>query len=609
MAVLGPDEGRSIALIDLTDPAQARVKKTLRATDGKPSVTPAYPVFSAGARRCFFVNANPKGMSLYSVEPGEAARPRRVERDGFDKFIAELASSPGRPVPDLLQRLGPSGSRRESARRPIRSPRIISLTCRADSGYLCRRARPIVAASGARGGGPCWTVRRGRVERVEGSSAPVGRPPGPAPADGRAGAGGTRIGRRRGLRERVVAIYAREAEGYAIYRDAGRAEKAGAPAGAGLRLDQPDPGRRAGWRRLRLDLPGPGRRSWGRSSRSPARAGGRSTTNSSRWPRPCSTSTGPGPSRRGRSPWSPRVPGVTPRPIPDAPAPARSPAQRLAQMSDLARDFSGTTQDREERRWELRLLPKPLYRYESTDPDVLDGAVFAFVSSAGTDPEAILVLEARKAPGEAAPSWHYAVGPLHRPGPPDAAQGPRDPLGPVPLGEQPRGPLPRPRRPDHPAGRGRASRPPDLEGRPMKIRPYHVYGLLLPLLAVPAWRLRERPRREFAARRTGVGPGWASLARLTPEELERGVAHRYRALARELGGARDVGYFSEKDRADLWASSSSPGRSRPDRALLHGPIDPGARPPAIRRAPRPDRDRLRHPGAGPRGARTARAWS
>ena len=60
-------------------------------------------------------------------------------------------------------------------------------------------------------------------------------------------------------------------------------------------------------------------------------------------------------------------------------------------------------------RWELRLLPQPLYRYKSTDPDVLDGAVFAFVTSAGTDPEALLVLEARKPADKDRPVWHYAV--------------------------------------------------------------------------------------------------------------------------------------------------------------------------------------------------------
>ena len=78
-------------------------------------------------------------------------------------------------------------------------------------------------------------------------------------------------------------------------------------------------------------------------------------------------------------------------------------------MRALARDFSAETQDDKEQHWDLRLLPQPLYRYESTDPDVLDGAVFAFVTSAGTDPEAILVLEARKPAGGGEPVWHYAV--------------------------------------------------------------------------------------------------------------------------------------------------------------------------------------------------------
>ena len=79
-------------------------------------------------------------------------------------------------------------------------------------------------------------------------------------------------------------------------------------------------------------------------------------------------------------------------------------------MREMTRDFSATSEDLKGKRWELRLLPQPLYRYESTDPDVLDGAVFAFVTSAGTDPEVILVIEARKPPGsDRPPAWHYAI--------------------------------------------------------------------------------------------------------------------------------------------------------------------------------------------------------
>ena len=114
-------------------------------------------------------------------------------------------------------------------------------------------------------------------------------------------------------------------------------------------------------------------------------------------------------SRPGSNTWTPEAPGIELTPIADAPGPARSAPQRLAQMRALTHDFSASTKDDKVRNWELRLLPQPLYRYKSTDPDVLDGALFAFVTSAGTDPEALLVLEARKPADTDGPVWHYAV--------------------------------------------------------------------------------------------------------------------------------------------------------------------------------------------------------
>ena len=62
-------------------------------------------------------------------------------------------------------------------------------------------------------------------------------------------------------------------------------------------------------------------------------------------------------------------------------------------------------------REELRLLPKPIYRYEldaakAAHPELVDGAVFAFVQ--GTDPEAVLLIEAiRRGDGI---GWQYAFG-------------------------------------------------------------------------------------------------------------------------------------------------------------------------------------------------------
>jgi len=115
--------------------------------------------------------------------------------------------------------------------------------------------------------------------------------------------------------------------------------------------------------------------------------------------------------RAGPRGWSPLQPGVDLKPIPGAPAPARTAPQRLAQMRALIREFSASAVDIKGERWELRVLPQPLYRYESTDPEVLDGALFTLVSTAGTDPELIVVLEARKAPGDppAALSWQFAA--------------------------------------------------------------------------------------------------------------------------------------------------------------------------------------------------------
>jgi hypothetical protein len=105
--------------------------------------------------------------------------------------------------------------------------------------------------------------------------------------------------------------------------------------------------------------------------------------------------------------WSPRT-AVKRQTIPDAPTPAESPKSRLVQLRALARDFSAhSISPYDEGRWELRLLTQPLYRYESTDPVVVDGAVFAYVTSAGTDPEVLLVLEARKIEDKV--QWVYAA--------------------------------------------------------------------------------------------------------------------------------------------------------------------------------------------------------
>jgi hypothetical protein len=109
--------------------------------------------------------------------------------------------------------------------------------------------------------------------------------------------------------------------------------------------------------------------------------------------------------RVGRPTWIPARAGVELKPIPGAPEPAAMPAQRLRQLRALAKEFSASETTRTDVTRELRLLTQPIYRYASTDPDLLDGGLFTFVE--GTDPEIILLIEARRGPKGFA--WHYGL--------------------------------------------------------------------------------------------------------------------------------------------------------------------------------------------------------
>jgi hypothetical protein len=106
--------------------------------------------------------------------------------------------------------------------------------------------------------------------------------------------------------------------------------------------------------------------------------------------------------RDGAAIWTPQAAGITLAPIPGAPGPAASPAERLRQMRALAQEFHAFF-DNPDDHSELRLLTQPLYRYQAHRTDLVDGALFAFVVT--TDPEVLLAIEARPVDGK--PAWHY----------------------------------------------------------------------------------------------------------------------------------------------------------------------------------------------------------
>lgn len=107
--------------------------------------------------------------------------------------------------------------------------------------------------------------------------------------------------------------------------------------------------------------------------------------------------------KSSRYQWKPQA-GIKFAPVNDAPEVAETATQRLIQMRNLARTFSGETRDSANKSWELRLLPQPALRYEPQRRNVLDGALFLYVTSAGTDPEAVVLIEARR---DANNTWRW----------------------------------------------------------------------------------------------------------------------------------------------------------------------------------------------------------
>jgi hypothetical protein len=100
-----------------------------------------------------------------------------------------------------------------------------------------------------------------------------------------------------------------------------------------------------------------------------------------------------------------KEPGLSFAPLADAEPPADRPARRLIQMNAIARRFAVHTFATVDGRIELRQLSRPLLRYSDDKAEILDGAVIAFTY--GTNPEVLLVLEARKR-GDTPAAWHYA---------------------------------------------------------------------------------------------------------------------------------------------------------------------------------------------------------
>jgi hypothetical protein len=106
--------------------------------------------------------------------------------------------------------------------------------------------------------------------------------------------------------------------------------------------------------------------------------------------------------------WRTSQAGVSFKPVPAAPRPADTAERRLRQMRELAEGFSAE-HFYKGRMWnKLRLLTKPFARYGKPGSEVEDGTLFCLAH--GTDPEVLLMLEAR--PGQNGLEWHFALAPM-----------------------------------------------------------------------------------------------------------------------------------------------------------------------------------------------------
>lgn len=108
-------------------------------------------------------------------------------------------------------------------------------------------------------------------------------------------------------------------------------------------------------------------------------------------------------SKAGALIWTPAKQAQSPKIFPGAPAPAESPAQRLIQMRSLARKFS--VKIFRDPPIDARLLPQPIHRYSDESAGIQDGALFAWAET--TDPEGLLVIEARPEKAEGPAHWYY----------------------------------------------------------------------------------------------------------------------------------------------------------------------------------------------------------
>ena len=110
---------------------------------------------------------------------------------------------------------------------------------------------------------------------------------------------------------------------------------------------------------------------------------------------------------RDGPPFRSTEPGISFRPVPDAPAVAGGSAQRKRQARELVRGFTARIllDPGKKMSDELRLLTTPIFEYSDPKTKEFQGAVFGFATN-GTNSGLLVLVEARGEPDR--PVWHFS---------------------------------------------------------------------------------------------------------------------------------------------------------------------------------------------------------
>ncbi len=84
----------SIALVDISNPGEAKIKQTLWRKPEGATLAVSYPVYSKATGQCIFVGRNDTETTLYSLRADSSAPPQPIAGVGIHETVVNLSFSP-----------------------------------------------------------------------------------------------------------------------------------------------------------------------------------------------------------------------------------------------------------------------------------------------------------------------------------------------------------------------------------------------------------------------------------------------------------------------------------------------------------------------------------